>query len=108
MEKAEPREGFREWLSERLATAGIGVIVRENVQRVLVTTEVRTSREVPEVAAQLGAAMVLMSELRSSEGELELRLRLHDGTDGHLITAAIASGRVAELGEVAHEATSSC
>ncbi|MDH3684571.1 MAG: protein kinase [Myxococcales bacterium] len=96
-------EGFWEWLSERFATAGIGVIVRENVQRALATTEVRTSRETPEVAAQLGAAMVLMSELRFSEGEADVRLRLHDGTDGQVITAATGSGRVAELGEVAHQ-----
>jgi len=97
-------EGFREWLSERFATAGIGVIVRENVQRALATTDVRTSHEAPEVAAQVGAAMVLMSELRFAEGEVELRLRLHDGMNGQVITAATGSGRVGDLGEVAHKA----
>ena len=95
-------EGYREWLSERFATAGIGVIVRADVQRALAESPVRTSRDVPPVAAQLGAAMVLMSELRFDEGEADVRLRLHDGVEGQVITSATGTGRVAELGEVAH------
>jgi tetratricopeptide (TPR) repeat protein len=96
-------EGAREWLHAVLDTAGVELIGRGRVQaaseRVLAgTREVLRGSDTPALAAASGAALVLLSELHYRDGGAEVRLRLHDGANGSVVSAAAAKGSAAELG----------
>lgn len=99
--------GLREWLSGRLAAAGVGVLPSADVDRDAVPSGYDGGirrEQVPALADVLGAAMVLALDLRFETGRVDLRLRLHDGPTGDVLTGAVETGRVAELGAVAQRA----
>ncbi len=105
-------DGAREWLQAVLEGAGLEVVARSRVRsaskRVL-TGERKALRgtDAPALAVECGAAWVLLSELhyRDRDGQAEVRLRVHDGSDGSVVAAALARGTAAELGLLLRSAT---
>jgi tetratricopeptide (TPR) repeat protein len=96
-------EGTREWLHAVLATAGVEMVARKRVlsasKRILAGgRSTLGGSDAPALAAQSGAALVLLSELHYQAGQAEVRLRLHDGTDGSVVSAAVVAGSAADLG----------
>jgi len=103
--------GAREWLHAVLAHAGVETVGRSRVRaasdRVLAGTRrhLRGS-DTPALAAASGASLVLLFELRylDLDGGAEVRLRLHDGADGAVVSGAAAEGSAAELGVLLRDA----
>jgi len=96
-------EGTREWLHAVLASAGVEVVPRERVrsasERVLTGERVALrGADAPALAASSGAALVLLTELHYEAGQAEVRLRLHDGQDGSVVSATLTRGSAGELG----------
>jgi tetratricopeptide (TPR) repeat protein len=92
-----------------LATAGVETVGRRRVrsasERVLADARVvLRGSDAPALAAESGAALVLLSELRDRDGRAEVRLRLHEGADGSVVSAALATGGAAELGTLLRDA----
>jgi tetratricopeptide (TPR) repeat protein len=102
-------DGTREWLHAVLATAGVEMVGRSRVrsasERVLAgDRRVLRGSDAPVLAADSGAALVLLSELHYQAGQAEVRLRLHDGADGSVVSAARAAGSATELGVLLRKA----
>jgi hypothetical protein len=96
-------EGTREWLAAVIATAGVETVERSRVraasERVLAGGRgALRGSDAPALAGPTGAALILMSELHYRAGQAEVRLRLHDGVDGSLVSATLNRGSAGELG----------
>jgi len=92
-----------------LAGAGVETVVRSRVrsasERVLVGERVALrGSDAPAISAASGAALVLLTELHYQAGQAEVRLRLHDGADGSVVSATLTRGSAAELGVLLRDA----
>jgi len=86
-----------------IATAGVETVERSRVraasERVLAGERgALRGSDAPALAGATGAALILMSELHYRAGQAEVRLRLHDGVDGSLVSATLNRGSAGELG----------
>ncbi len=102
-------EGAREWLHAVLAGAGVEMVgrgeVRSAAERVLEGERVvLRGSDAPALAATSGAALILLTELRDQSGEAEVRLRLHDGADGSVVSATLTRGSAGDLGVLLRDA----
>ncbi len=92
-----------------LASAGVEMVgrgrVRSASERVLAGERVvLRGSDAPALAAASGAALVLLTELHYQDGRAEVRLRLHDGADGSVVSATLTRGSAGELGVLLRDA----
>ncbi len=92
-----------------LASAGAEMVgcgrVRSATEQVLGGERVvLRGSDAPALAAASGASPVLLTELHYEDGQAEVRLRLHDGEDGSVVSATLTRGSAGELGVLLRDA----
>jgi len=101
--------GTQQWLQAVLASAGAEMVgrgrVRSATEQVLTGERlVLRGSDAPALAAASGASLVLLTELHYEDGQAEVRLRIHDGEDGSVVSATLTRGSAGELGALLRDA----
>ena len=111
--------GIQEWLVTRSAAAGLSPLQRgvvaaavERVRGELERSgasgdEVLLGTHAAALARESGAALLLFSDLRYDSGQIDVRLRLHEGEGGAVVAGSRVEGKLGELGSLLQEAMDS-
>ena len=107
--------GIQEWLRTRAAEAGLSPLQRAVVAEALEAVgkqiepgdDVLHGTHAAALASASGASLLLFSDIHYESGQIDLRLRLHEGEGGAVLAGSRVEGKLGELGSLLQQAMGS-